>query len=67
MMDHLKYQDLFSQKNEIKQKLLLKALLGLVFQTKIFTVLALTEVWELETPKNWTSKNQCQEVWDSQL
>ena len=33
------------------------------------TVLALREVWESETPKNCpgTSKNQCQEVWDSQL
>ena len=33
------------------------------------TVLALREVWESETPKNCPgiSKNQCQEVWDSQL
>ena len=33
------------------------------------TVLALREGWESETPKNCpgTSKNQCQEVWDSQL
>ena len=33
------------------------------------SVLAFREVWESETPKNCpgTSKNQCQEVWDSQL
>ena len=33
------------------------------------TVLALREVQESETPKNCpgTSKNQCQEVWDSKL
>ena len=33
------------------------------------TVLALREIWESETPKNCpgTSKNQCQEVWDSQV
>ena len=32
-------------------------------------VFALREVWETETPQNCsgTSKNQCQEVWDSQL
>ena len=32
-------------------------------------VLALREVWESEIPKNCpgNSKNQCQEVWDSQL
>ena len=32
-----------------------------------YAVLALREVWESETPKNrpGTSKNQCQEVWDS--
>ena len=35
----------------------------------VCAVLALREVWELETPKNCpgTSKNQCQEVWNSQL
>ena len=35
----------------------------------LLTVLALREVWESETPKNCpgTSKNQCQEVWDSQV
>ena len=33
------------------------------------TVLALREIWESETPKKCpgTSRNQCQEVWDSQL
>ena len=33
------------------------------------SVLALREVWESETPKNCpgTSKNHCQEVWDSQF
>ena len=32
-------------------------------------VIALREDWESETPKNCpgTAKNQCQEVWDSQL
>ena len=35
----------------------------------LYTMLALKELWESETPKNcpWTSKNQCQEVWDSQF
>ena len=39
-----------------------------VSTTSSTAVLALREVWDSETPKNCpgTSKNQCQEVWDSQ-
>ena len=42
---------------------------GEIRNKRSITVLALREVWESETPKNCPgiSKNQYQEVWDSQV